>query len=117
MLDAWRHVLGTDDIGLDDDFFRVGGHSLLMTQLAARLVERSGLAPEFRDLHYTTTPRGQALLLAETGNLLLLRPPKTQGRDTWWRETTATISARFTIVSRMRARCFRTSSAPGQRCR
>jgi hypothetical protein len=27
--------------------------------------------------------RGQALLIAETGNLLLLRPPKNQGRDTW----------------------------------
>jgi hypothetical protein len=27
--------------------------------------------------------RGQALLLAETGNLLLLRPPRNQGRDTW----------------------------------
>jgi hypothetical protein len=27
--------------------------------------------------------RGQALLIAETGNLLLLRPPKNQGRDLW----------------------------------
>jgi hypothetical protein len=27
--------------------------------------------------------RGQALLIAETGNLLLLRPPRNQGRDTW----------------------------------
>src|SRR5438270_174320 len=27
--------------------------------------------------------RGQALLIAETGNLLLLRPPKNQGRDAW----------------------------------
>jgi hypothetical protein len=27
--------------------------------------------------------RGQALILAETGNLLLLRPPKNNGRDTW----------------------------------
>lgn len=27
--------------------------------------------------------RGQALLLAETGNLLLLRPPRNNGRDTW----------------------------------
>jgi hypothetical protein len=27
--------------------------------------------------------RGQALLLAETGNLLLLRPPRNSGRDTW----------------------------------
>jgi hypothetical protein len=30
-----------------------------------------------------TFARGQALLIAETGNLLLLRPPKNQGRDTW----------------------------------
>jgi hypothetical protein len=27
--------------------------------------------------------RGQALIMAETGNLLLLRPPKTSGQDTW----------------------------------
>jgi Cytochrome C' len=30
--------------------------------------------------------RGQAILIAETGNLLLLRPPRNQGRDTWMRE-------------------------------
>jgi hypothetical protein len=29
--------------------------------------------------------RGQAILIAETGNLLLLRPPKGTGRDTWMR--------------------------------
>ena len=27
--------------------------------------------------------RGQALLTAETGNLLLLRPPRNSGRDAW----------------------------------
>src|SRR5437763_545470 len=27
--------------------------------------------------------RGQALLMAETGNLLLLRPPKSSGQDMW----------------------------------
>lgn len=27
--------------------------------------------------------RGQALLIAETGNLLMLRPPKNEGRDAW----------------------------------
>lgn len=27
--------------------------------------------------------RGQALIVAETGNLLLLRPPRNTGRDTW----------------------------------
>ena len=29
--------------------------------------------------------RGQAILIAEAGNLLLLRPPKGTGRDTWMR--------------------------------
>jgi len=29
--------------------------------------------------------RGQALLIAETGNLLLLRPPRNDGRDMWMR--------------------------------
>ena len=30
-----------------------------------------------------TFARGQALLIAETGNLLLLRPPKNQGKEVW----------------------------------
>jgi len=30
-----------------------------------------------------TFTRGQALLIAETGNLLLLRPPKNQGAESW----------------------------------
>jgi hypothetical protein len=33
--------------------------------------------------------RGQSLLLAETGNLLMLRPPKNQGQDIWYRHATA----------------------------
>ena len=30
-----------------------------------------------------TFARGQALIVAETGNLLLLRPPKSSGQDVW----------------------------------
>jgi hypothetical protein len=30
-----------------------------------------------------TFARGQALLIAETGNLLMIRPPKNQGQDAW----------------------------------
>ena len=35
------------------------------------------------DLETWTFTRGQALLIAETGNLLLLRPPKASGQDQW----------------------------------
>jgi hypothetical protein len=31
-----------------------------------------------------TFARGQALLLAETGNLLMLRPPRNQGESVWF---------------------------------
>ena len=37
------------------------------------------------DVQAWTFARGQALLLAETANLLMLRPPKNQGQDAWMR--------------------------------
>ena len=35
-----------------------------------------------------TFARGQALLIAETGNLLMLRPPRNQGQDAWMERAT-----------------------------
>ncbi len=36
----WAEVLSVDHIGADDNFFDLGGHSLLMTQVQSRLTER-----------------------------------------------------------------------------
>ena len=33
----WQEVLGFDVVGLEDNFFDVGGNSLLLTEIAARL--------------------------------------------------------------------------------
>ncbi|EXG82720.1 non-ribosomal peptide synthetase/MFS transporter [Cryptosporangium arvum] len=33
----WSELLGVDTLGIDDDFFDLGGHSLIATQVAARL--------------------------------------------------------------------------------
>lgn len=41
------------------------------------------LAKEPTTVEGWTFLRGQALLVAETGNLLMLRPPKTQGEELW----------------------------------
>jgi amino acid adenylation domain-containing protein len=36
-VEAWREVLGLDDVGIDDDFFASGGDSFLAMRLARRL--------------------------------------------------------------------------------
>jgi hypothetical protein len=40
------------------------------------------------DAQTWTFARGQALLIAETGNLLMLRPPKSQGQPVWFERAT-----------------------------
>ncbi|MDQ0599372.1 acyl carrier protein [Streptomyces canus] len=41
---VWTEVLGIDGIGPDDDFFDLGGDSLVATRLTARLEQRLGTA-------------------------------------------------------------------------
>ncbi|MFI6096987.1 amino acid adenylation domain-containing protein [Lentzea sp. NPDC051213] len=63
--DIWSELLAADRIGLDDDFFQLGGHSLLITQLAERLRAISGRRVEMATLFASTTVRAQARLLSE----------------------------------------------------
>ena len=43
LADLWCEVLRLDDVGADEDFFVVGGHSLLAVQLQARVVDALGV--------------------------------------------------------------------------
>jgi acyl carrier protein len=40
----WREVLGADEVGLHDNFFDLGGHSLLIPRLHRRLQDHFGTA-------------------------------------------------------------------------
>src|SRR5205807_1743587 len=40
LLEIWRRVLDRDDVGTDDPFFAVGGHSLLALRVVAAARER-----------------------------------------------------------------------------
>lgn len=69
-------------------FEAVAETGLLMEGLAQpnyRAVEKHLQGKGPADADTWTFARGQAMLIAETGNLLLLRPPRNEGRDTWMR--------------------------------
>jgi acyl-coenzyme A synthetase/AMP-(fatty) acid ligase len=47
---VWREVLGVEAVGVQDNFFEIGGHSLLMLKVQRTLGERIGRAPSLVEL-------------------------------------------------------------------
>lgn len=64
----WADVLGFQEIGVDDDFFLLGGDSLLMTQIFSRIREVSGFEVSFGDFFDNPTIANLAPLLP-AGNI------------------------------------------------
>jgi nonribosomal peptide synthetase DhbF len=56
MCDIWAAVLGSP-VGPDDDFFALGGDSLLAVEIEVRVEQRLGLEVDFRDFFAAPTPR------------------------------------------------------------
>ncbi|WP_101790923.1 non-ribosomal peptide synthetase [Nonomuraea indica] len=61
---AWREVFALPEVGVDDDFFDLGGHSLIATRLASRLRAATGADVPISALLADPTPAGQARALA-----------------------------------------------------
>jgi len=64
VLEIWRDVLGAGDVGLDDDFFECGGHSLKAARAVAAMRRVFGQEVPLRWLFECRTPRRMALRLA-----------------------------------------------------
>jgi amino acid adenylation domain-containing protein len=62
--EVWCGVLGIERVALDDSFFEVGGHSLLLLEVQRRLEERFGRPIPVADLFRHPTVRGLARALA-----------------------------------------------------
>jgi amino acid adenylation domain-containing protein len=60
---VWAELLGADRVGATDDFFQLGGSSLLVTRLANLLRTRSGVDISVPDLFAALTVEAQALLV------------------------------------------------------
>ncbi|MEV4163877.1 amino acid adenylation domain-containing protein [Nonomuraea dietziae] len=63
----WAELLGRDHVGVRDDFFASGGHSLLAVRLVGRVFEEFGVDLPLRRCFEATTVESQALAVLELG--------------------------------------------------
>lgn len=62
----WQEVLALDSIGVNDDFFEMGGHSLLAAKLANRVREALGVELSLRQLLSATSIRAMSVLVRQS---------------------------------------------------
>jgi nonribosomal peptide synthetase DhbF len=63
LCELFAELTGATRIGLDDNFFAIGGHSLLAMRLVGRIRQQTGMVLPLRALFTDPTPEGLATLL------------------------------------------------------
>src|SRR5206468_8078468 len=72
----WKEVLGIDEVGPDDNFFDLGGHSMLVAWVRANIQEEFGVDLEMVELFNYPTARALAgRLRQELGQEVDAEPP------------------------------------------
>ena len=65
LADMWAEVLKVSRVGVQDDFFAIGGHSLRATQIVARVRAALRIELPLRAFFETPTVGGLAMTLAQ----------------------------------------------------
>lgn len=105
----WREVLRTDHVGLDDGFFEIGGHSMLMVRVQRRLSAELGRQVDGVSLFAHPTIRKLAAHLATDGG-----PDAPDAPDALAAADDGRADERRDGLARMRQRRARRSSGDGR---
>jgi len=65
LLEIWLDILDLDSIGIDDDFFSLGGHSLLVTRIITRIKNEIKIGISIRNLFDFPTISGLAKMVED----------------------------------------------------
>jgi amino acid adenylation domain-containing protein len=72
----WGQMLGISEVGANDNFFDLGGHSLLVTRMVSRIAETFGVELPLRRLFEAPVLAAQAAQIAAAqGGRVALAPP------------------------------------------
>jgi acyl carrier protein len=62
----WAEVLSFDQVGINDNFFDLGGHSLAATQIISRVVKRFRLELPIQSLFQAPTVAEMAAVITQS---------------------------------------------------
>ncbi|MCQ9637621.1 amino acid adenylation domain-containing protein [Chryseobacterium sp. WG23] len=66
LADIWQEILSIERVGVLDNFFEIGGDSIRVVKVAARIKNRIGVEISVADIYGTRTVRDLAVLLENT---------------------------------------------------
>ncbi|ELR68460.1 Long-chain-fatty-acid--CoA ligase [Fulvivirga imtechensis AK7] len=79
----WENVLGQSNVGLNDDFFALGGHSLRAMQIISRISEKLNAKVDLNDVFTKTTVKALAEFIdsSKSNGLFIPKAPESDNYE------------------------------------
>ncbi|MEO1049777.1 MAG: amino acid adenylation domain-containing protein [Bacteroidota bacterium] len=81
LIKIWEGVLEVDEIGIEHNFFKIGGHSLKAVRIISQVYKKWGVKLELRELYQNPTVKEMAALLDGAGKGKYEAIPVVEDRD------------------------------------